>query len=89
MPQIYQFQVLSCYSLIFRQFQLIGFFHIGMFRLVDYLSQDHLLGKKRAFNFVVDSGTGTTAVGLGLGAMCLGCVLFLSYIFLVKSNILQ
>ncbi|KAA3462677.1 D-cysteine desulfhydrase 2, mitochondrial [Gossypium australe] len=44
----------------------------GMFRLVDYLSQDHLLGKKRAFNFVVDSGTGTTAVGLGLAAMYLG-----------------
>lgn len=45
---------------------------LGMFRLVDYLSQDHLLGKKRAFNFVVDSGTGTTAVGLGLAAMYLG-----------------
>ncbi|XVF43847.1 hypothetical protein PTKIN_Ptkin02bG0072700 [Pterospermum kingtungense] len=45
---------------------------LGMFRLVDYLSQDHLLGRKRAFNFVVDSGTGTTAVGLGLGALCLG-----------------
>ncbi|MBA0834565.1 hypothetical protein Goarm_006907, partial [Gossypium armourianum] len=44
----------------------------SMFRLVDYLSQDHLLGKKRAFNFVVDSGTGTTAVGLGLAAMYLG-----------------
>ncbi|MBA0656428.1 hypothetical protein Goklo_008786 [Gossypium klotzschianum] len=45
---------------------------LGMFRLVDYLSQDHLLGKKRAFNFVVDSGTGTTAVGLGLAAMYIG-----------------
>ncbi|XP_052481780.1 D-cysteine desulfhydrase 2, mitochondrial isoform X4 [Gossypium raimondii] len=45
---------------------------LGMFRLVDYLSRDHLLGKKRAFNFVVDSGTGTTAVGLGLAAMYLG-----------------
>ncbi|GMI99759.1 hypothetical protein like AT3G26115 [Hibiscus trionum] len=45
---------------------------LGLFRLVDYLSQDHLLGKKKAFNFVVDSGTGTTAVGLGLGAMYLG-----------------
>lgn len=30
------------------------------------------MGKKRAFNFVVDSGTGTTAVGLGLAAMYLG-----------------
>ncbi|XP_022726791.1 D-cysteine desulfhydrase 2, mitochondrial-like isoform X2 [Durio zibethinus] len=45
---------------------------LGLLRLVDYLSQDHLLGRKRAFNFVVDSGTGTTAVGLGLGALCLG-----------------
>ncbi|XWS22709.1 hypothetical protein CRYUN_Cryun29cG0059300 [Craigia yunnanensis] len=45
---------------------------LGMFRLVDYLSQDHLFGRKRIFNFVVDSGTGTTAVGLGLGALCLG-----------------
>ncbi|XP_021293584.1 D-cysteine desulfhydrase 2, mitochondrial isoform X4 [Herrania umbratica] len=45
---------------------------LGLFRLVDYLSQDHLLGRTRAFNFVVDSGTGTTAVGLGLAALCLG-----------------
>ncbi|KAK8476750.1 hypothetical protein V6N11_007809 [Hibiscus sabdariffa] len=45
---------------------------LGMFRLVDYLPQEHLLGKKRAFNFVVDSGTGTTAIGLGLSAMYLG-----------------
>ncbi|OMO81535.1 Tryptophan synthase beta subunit-like PLP-dependent enzymes superfamily [Corchorus olitorius] len=45
---------------------------LGLFRLVDYLSQDHLLGKNRSFNFVVDSGTGTTAIGLSLGALCLG-----------------
>ncbi|WRX16121.1 hypothetical protein QQP08_008608 [Theobroma cacao] len=45
---------------------------LGLFRLVDYLSQDHLLGRTRAFNFVVDSGTGTTAIGLGLAALCLG-----------------
>ncbi|KAK3223516.1 hypothetical protein Dsin_010541 [Dipteronia sinensis] len=45
---------------------------LGIFRLVQYLSQDHLFGKKRAVKLVVDAGTGTTAVGLGLGAMCLG-----------------
>lgn len=43
-----------------------------MFRLVQYLSQDHLLGKKRPVKFVVDAGTGTTAVGLGVAAMSLG-----------------
>ncbi|XP_031263883.1 D-cysteine desulfhydrase 2, mitochondrial [Pistacia vera] len=45
---------------------------LGVFRLVQYLSQDHLLGKKRAVKFIVDAGTGTTAVGLGLGAIFLG-----------------
>ncbi|KAH9708525.1 D-cysteine desulfhydrase 2 [Citrus sinensis] len=37
---------------------------LGVFRLLQYLSQDHLLGRKRAIKFVVDAGTGTTAVGL-------------------------
>ncbi|KAE8023581.1 hypothetical protein FH972_009259 [Carpinus fangiana] len=37
-----------------------------------YLSQNHLLGTERPLKFVVDAGTGTTAVGLGLGALCLG-----------------
>lgn len=41
---------------------------------MQYLSQNHLLGKERPLKFVVDAGTGTTAVGLGLGALCLGCV---------------
>ncbi|CAH8266772.1 unnamed protein product [Arabidopsis lyrata] len=45
---------------------------LGMFRLVQYFSQDHLLGKKRPVKFVVDAGTGTTAVGLGVAAMSLG-----------------
>ncbi|KAL5760044.1 hypothetical protein ACOSQ2_018882 [Xanthoceras sorbifolium] len=45
---------------------------LGVFRLVQYLSQNHLLGKKKAVKLVVDAGTGTTAVGLGLGATCLG-----------------
>ncbi|CAN8253705.1 unnamed protein product [Cochlearia groenlandica] len=44
---------------------------LGMFRLVKYLSQDHLLGNKRPVKLVVDSGTGTTAIGLGLAAMYL------------------
>ncbi|XVE92282.1 hypothetical protein REPUB_Repub01dG0083400 [Reevesia pubescens] len=43
---------------------------LGLFCLVNYFYQDHLLGRKRAFNFVVDSGT--TAGGLGIGVMCLG-----------------
>lgn len=37
-----------------------------------YLSEDHLLGKKSRVKFVVDAGTGTTAVGLGVAAMSLG-----------------
>ncbi|KAM4120493.1 hypothetical protein ACJW30_03G136500 [Castanea mollissima] len=45
---------------------------LGVIRLVWYLSQSHLLGKERAMRFVVDAGTGTTAVGLGLGALCFG-----------------
>lgn len=45
---------------------------LGVIRLVQYLSQNHLLGKEQAFKIVVDAGTGTTAVGLGLGALCLG-----------------
>lgn len=45
---------------------------LGVIRLVWYLSQNHLLGRERAMRFVVDAGTGTTAVGLGLGALCIG-----------------
>ncbi|XP_012571854.1 D-cysteine desulfhydrase 2, mitochondrial isoform X2 [Cicer arietinum] len=45
---------------------------LGIIRLVQYLSQNHLLGKRRAMKFVVDAGTGTTAVGIGLAALCLG-----------------
>lgn len=45
---------------------------LGVFRLVQYLAQDHLLGKQHTFKFVVDAGTGTTAVGLALAAKCLG-----------------
>jgi len=32
------------------------------------------IGKDEKVHMVVDSGTGTTAVGLALGAVCLGCV---------------
>ncbi|KAJ7957663.1 D-cysteine desulfhydrase 2, mitochondrial [Quillaja saponaria] len=45
---------------------------LGVIRLLQYLSQTHLLGKDRPLKFVVDAGTGTTAVGLALGARCLG-----------------
>lgn len=57
-----------CYNFI-----NILFLCIGIIRLVQYLSQDHLLGKQRAMKFVLDAGTGTTAVGIGLAAHCLGC----------------
>ncbi|KVI05648.1 1-aminocyclopropane-1-carboxylate deaminase/D-cysteine desulfhydrase [Cynara cardunculus var. scolymus] len=33
---------------------------------------DHILGKDQPLKIVVDAGTGTTAVGLGIGALCLG-----------------
>ncbi|XP_011086696.1 D-cysteine desulfhydrase 2, mitochondrial isoform X2 [Sesamum indicum] len=45
---------------------------LGVVRLIQYLSQNHLFGKDQALNIVVDAGTGTTAVGLALGALCLG-----------------
>ncbi|KAJ8615578.1 hypothetical protein MRB53_034950 [Persea americana] len=45
---------------------------LGVIRLVKYLSQNHLFGKERPINVVVDAGTGTTAVGLGIGALLLG-----------------
>ncbi|XP_027099626.2 D-cysteine desulfhydrase 2, mitochondrial isoform X1 [Coffea arabica] len=45
---------------------------LGVIRLVQYLSQGHLFGKVQAVKIIVDAGTGTTAVGLGLGALCLG-----------------
>ncbi|KAL6569182.1 hypothetical protein OROHE_003463 [Orobanche hederae] len=44
----------------------------GVMRLVNYLSENHVFGKKQALNIVVDAGTGTTAVGLALGALSLG-----------------
>jgi len=45
---------------------------LGVMRLVDYLSGMILFGQDENVHIVVDSGTGTTAVGLALGA--LGCV---------------
>lgn len=45
---------------------------LGVIRLVQYLCQSHLLGKERQIKLVVDAGTGTTAIGLGIGAQCLG-----------------
>ncbi|KAI3696485.1 hypothetical protein L1987_79503 [Smallanthus sonchifolius] len=44
----------------------------GLIRLVQYLSQDHILGKDQPLKIIVDAGTGTTAVGLGIGALCFG-----------------
>ncbi|XP_043724735.1 D-cysteine desulfhydrase 2, mitochondrial isoform X5 [Telopea speciosissima] len=47
-------------------------FVAGVIRLVEYLSQTHLFGKEQPIKLVVDAGTGTTAIGLGIGARCLG-----------------
>ncbi|KAL4573998.1 hypothetical protein LXL04_020820 [Taraxacum kok-saghyz] len=44
----------------------------GLIRLVKYLSEDNKFGKNQPLKIVVDAGTGTTAVGLGIGALCLG-----------------
>ncbi|XP_042048639.1 D-cysteine desulfhydrase 2, mitochondrial-like isoform X2 [Salvia splendens] len=45
---------------------------LGVMRLIKYLSQKHLFGKEQTMKIVVDAGTGTTAVGLALGALSLG-----------------
>lgn len=45
---------------------------LGVIRLVSYLSQAHVFGKEQQINIVVDAGTGTTAIGLALGALYLG-----------------
>ena len=54
-------------------------FSSGVMRLVDYLSVMTLFGQDEKVHIVVDSGTGTTAVGLALGAVCLGCVWIPAY----------
>lgn len=38
----------------------------------ELLIRESLVWKKRPIKIVVDAGTGTTAIGLGLGAICLG-----------------
>lgn len=45
---------------------------LGVIRLVKYLSEDHVFGKEEEISLIVDAGTGTTAVGLALGALSLG-----------------
>lgn len=44
---------------------------LGLIRLIDYLAQPSVFGRKQSLQIVVDSGTGTTAVGLALGALLL------------------
>jgi methylase of polypeptide subunit release factors len=46
----------------------------GVMRLVEHLSNLSSFQKDEEVHIVVDAGTGTTAVGLALGAVCLGCV---------------
>ncbi|CAH9132009.1 unnamed protein product [Cuscuta epithymum] len=45
---------------------------LGVMRLVDYLSWEHLFGRNQSLRIIVDAGTGTTAIGLGLGVVLLG-----------------
>ncbi|XP_073004712.1 putative D-cysteine desulfhydrase 2, mitochondrial [Typha latifolia] len=45
---------------------------LGVIRLVRYLSDNTLFGKEQQIQVVLDAGTGTTAVGLALGIICLG-----------------
>lgn len=44
---------------------------LGLIRLIDYLAQPSVFGRKQSLQVVVDSGTGTTAVGLALGVLLL------------------
>lgn len=46
----------------------------GVMRLVEHLSSLSSFHNDEEVHIVVDAGTGTTAVGLALGAVCLGCV---------------
>ncbi|CAM8953462.1 unnamed protein product [Rhodiola kirilowii] len=52
---------------------------LGVIRLVNHLSGINLFGTKKPMKLVVDAGTGTTALGLALGAICLGWVLMLPW----------
>ncbi|URE15013.1 hypothetical protein MUK42_36458 [Musa troglodytarum] len=44
----------------------------GLIRLVKYLSQAHIFGRDQQIVLVLDSGTGTTAIGLALGIIYFG-----------------
>ncbi|XP_049932397.1 D-cysteine desulfhydrase 2, mitochondrial isoform X2 [Nymphaea colorata] len=45
---------------------------LGLIRLVEYLSQPSLFGRAHKVEVIVDAGTGTTAIGLGLGMLLFG-----------------
>ncbi|XP_078430653.1 pyridoxal-5'-phosphate-dependent enzyme family protein isoform X2 [Wolffia australiana] len=45
---------------------------LGVVRLVKYLSEHDVTRNEQNVTLVVDAGTGTTAVGLAIGAMCFG-----------------
>ncbi|CAA7395576.1 unnamed protein product [Spirodela intermedia] len=45
---------------------------LGVIRLVKCLSENYVIGKEEKVTIVLDAGTGTTAVGLAIGAVCLG-----------------
>ncbi|KAJ4768770.1 Pyridoxal-5'-phosphate-dependent enzyme family protein [Rhynchospora pubera] len=47
---------------------------LGVIRLIKFLSESSSFGNGHQVHVVVDAGTGTTAVGIALGALLLGCV---------------
>lgn len=49
----------------------------GVIRLVKCLSENFEFGKEEKVTIVLDAGTGTTAVGLAIGAVCFGYFLVL------------
>ncbi|CAM8947606.1 unnamed protein product [Rhodiola kirilowii] len=54
-------------------------------RLVNHLSGINLFGTKKPMKLVVDAGTGTTALGLALRAICLGLPWEVTAIMLADS----
>lgn len=50
-----------------------------------YLSQAHVFGRDQQIVLVLDSGTGTTAIGLALGIIYFGCAQNLSEVFFFQT----
>ncbi|KAJ8461682.1 hypothetical protein OPV22_034608 [Ensete ventricosum] len=59
---------------------------LGLIRLVKYLSQAHIFGRDQKIVLVLDSGTGTTAIGLALGIIYLGLPWRITAVMLADSR---